>query len=176
MRPVRPIGRAGTTGVARLAALAVVLLVTARPGPAQEPGPAAPDRERARTEILAELEGYYADFSARDWVRFRDHFWSGATLTAVWQPPGEDTERVVITSLDDFVARAPEGPGSREIFEERMLEAEVTVQGALAQVWARYEARFGDPGDVREWTGIDAFTLMRHDGRWRIVSLSYANE
>jgi len=41
--------------------------------------------------------------------------------------------------------------------------------------WARYTARFGDPGSVRTWKGIDAFTLMRHEGRWRIVSLAYTD-
>ncbi|MBW3554544.1 MAG: nuclear transport factor 2 family protein [Gemmatimonadetes bacterium] len=55
-----------------------------------------------------------------------------------------------------------------------MVEVAVTIEGPLAQAWARYEARFGDPGDVAEWSGIDAFTLMKHDGRWRIVSLAYA--
>jgi hypothetical protein len=25
------------------------------------------------------------------------------------------------------------------------------------------------------WRGIDAFTLMQHDGRWRIVALAYTD-
>lgn len=153
----------------------------ASPPPATEPAmPAAgdtPARETAnsavRQDIIAELEAYYADLSGRDWNAFATHFWSGATLTTVWQPPDEEAPHVVITSLDEFIEQAPSGPGSREIFEERMLGAEVRVQGDLAHVWARYTARFGDPGDVAEWEGIDAFTLMRHDGRWRIVALAY---
>jgi hypothetical protein len=36
-------------------------------------------------------------------------------------------------------------------------------------------ARFGDSTDVATWRGIDAFTLMKHDGRWRIVSLAYTD-
>lgn len=131
--------------------------------------------EAARAEILDALERYYADFSSRDWDAFASHFWPGATLTAVWQPPGAEAPRVVVTGLDEFIARAPQGPGSREIFEERMLDAKVLTHGNLAQVWARYEARFGDPGEITEWRGIDAFTLMKHDGEWRIVSLSYTD-
>lgn len=146
-----------------------------RAAPATEiPGPELPDTVRAAVE--AELRRYYAAFSARDWARFRDHFWPGATLTTVWRPSGEDAARVVVTSLDDFVERAPEGPGSAEIFEERMVDVRTRGRGGLVQAWVRYEARFGDPGSVQEWRGVDAFTLMRHDGRWRIVSLAYAAE
>lgn len=130
----------------------------------------------ARRAVVEELERYYADFSARDWEAFSDHFWPGATITTVWRPPGEEDERVVVTPVPEFVAQAPEGPGSREIFEEEMLEAEIRVSGGLAQVWARYSARFGDPGSVSEWEGTDAFTLLEHDDRWRIVSLVYAPE
>lgn len=135
--------------------------------------PAAPDS--VRDQVMAALEQYYADFSARDWDRFRDHFWPGATLTTVWQAPGDSVPRVSVTTLDRFIEMAPQGPGSREIFEERMTGADVRANDSLAQVWARYDARFGDPGEIREWSGTDAFTLMRHDGRWRIVSLAYAS-
>lgn len=131
--------------------------------------------EATRAEVIDRLEHYYADFSSRDWDAFASHFWPGATLTTVWQPPGADASRVVVTGLDEFIAQAPQGPGSREIFEERMSGAKVLTHGNLAQVWARYEARFGDPGEITEWRGIDAFTLMRHDGEWRIVSLSYTD-
>ena len=124
-------------------------------------------------EVRARVESYCATFSERDWVRFSEHFWPGATLTTVWMPPGESSERVVPTTVEDFVLQAPEGPGSREIFEERASSMEIRVDGGLAQVWARYAARFGDPGEVMEWEGLDAFTLLRHDGEWRITSLAY---
>lgn len=73
------------------------------------------------------------------------------------------------------VARAPEGPGSRAIFEEWMITSDLRVYGKLAQAWARYGARFGDPGDVAEWKRIGACTHMRHGDRWRITSLAYAS-
>lgn len=133
-----------------------------------------PDSAQARVEVVAELRSYYADFSARDWEKFAGHFWEGATLTTVWQPPGEDAERVVVTSVPEFVAQAPQGPGSKPIFEEQMTDAQVRVSGTLAQAWAHYHARFGEPGAVAEWAGIDAFTLMKHGGQWKIVALAYA--
>ena len=138
--------------------------------------PEGDSSEAARREVLAELERYYADFSARDWPAFATHFWPGATLTTVWQPPGEPAPRVVVTTVPEFVAKAPEGPSSKPVFEERMLGADIRIIGNLAQAWARYVTRFGDPGALQTWRGVDAFTLMRHEGRWRIVSLAYADE
>lgn len=145
--------------------------------PAQVPELApAPPAESARAEILPFLESYYDALSERDWKRLESHFWPGATITTVWQPPGEAERRVVVSTITEFIEQAPAGPGSREIFEERMLAARVDARGALAVVFARYAARFGDPGDVSEWEGTDLFSLLRHDGEWRIVSLSFQSE
>ncbi|MHC5113764.1 MAG: nuclear transport factor 2 family protein [Planctomycetota bacterium] len=129
-----------------------------------------------RAEVLLEVERYYQDLSARNWPAFADHFWPRATMTSIWQPPGESSTRVYTSSVTEFIARAPEGPDSKEIFEERLVSAEMRVTGTMAQVWARYEAKFGDPGSIIEWSGVDAITLMKHRGRWRIVSMAYAPE
>lgn len=88
---------------------------------------------------------------------------------------GGPAPRVDLQSVAAFVARAPEGPGSKPIFEERMVGAAIRVHRNLAQAWARYDARFGDSTNVMAWRGIDAFTLMEHGGRWRIVSLAYTD-
>lgn len=127
----------------------------------------------AREAILDQLRAYYRDFSALDSAAFASHFWPGADITTAWQPPGARAVRVVIQPVETFIAQWDQGPGSRPIFEERMRSAEVKVHGDLAQVWARYEARFGDTADLMEWEGIDAFTLMRADDRWRIVELAF---
>ena len=151
-------------------AVAAASTVTAVPAHAQgSDAVAVPDSAGVRHAV----ESYYRAFSDRDWDRFAWHFWPGATLTSIWAPPGEESARVVATSIPEFIAQAPAGPGSREIFEERPLAMDIRTEGGLAQVWARYAARFGDPGEIMEWEGIDAFTLLRHDGEWRISSLSY---
>jgi len=141
---------------------------------------APPESRQARsspeadtTAVLEELRGYYRDLSARDWTAFADRFWPGATITTVWHPGGEDSARVWVTTVPDFVAAAPEGPDSRAIFEETMRDARILVRGDLAQAWVQYHARFGDPGAITEWQGVDAVTLMRHAGRWRIVALAF---
>ncbi|HEY7683739.1 MAG TPA: nuclear transport factor 2 family protein [Gemmatimonadales bacterium] len=119
---------------------------------------------------------YYRDMSARDWAAYRAHFWPHATLTTVWRPPGEAARRVVVTTIDEFLAQTARGPDSKPVFEERLLGQDVRLSGSLAQVWARYETRFGDSSAVATWRGIDAFTWMKHNGSWRIVSVAYADE
>ena len=161
-------------------ALLVAVLVSCRErAPVEMTLPAAPSDatpDSTRDQVLAVIEQYYADLSARDWPSVADHFWPGATLTTPWQAPGDTAVRVIPTTIERFIEQAPLGPGSRAIFEERMDSARVRGSPNLAQVWAWYSARFGDPGQVMDWTGTDAFTLIRHDGRWRITALAYVND
>ena len=114
--------------------LALLLLVAfsscaPRPGPssnaAQPPSGYLAPGDPVREEILKEVTDYYDHMSAGDWKAYASHFWPGASITTVWQPPGEPAPRVVINSIPD-------------------------------------------------WTGIDAFTLMRHDGNWKIVGLTFS--
>lgn len=133
--------------------------------------------DSAREEIVSFIASYYDAFSDRNWSRFANHFWRDATLATVWQAPGETEESVLVTTVDDFVAQAPQGPGSRKIFEESMTAVRVVgASTGLVAVVARYRARFGDPGEVHEWEGTDLFTVMRHDEEWRIVSIAYVSD
>lgn len=175
---VRRLRRRGALAIAGAVVSVVAFLVGAACRmesipPAEQRGPAF---DLDTTAVLAELRAYYRDFSARDWRAFADHFWPGATIAVIWQPAGEDSARVVATTIPDFVAQAPAGPGSRQIFEESVIDARIRRTGGLAQAWVRYHARFGDPGAVDEWAGVDAFSLLRHGGRWRIVSLAFHSE
>jgi len=50
---------------------------------------------------------------------------------------------------------------------------EIRITKNIATVWARYHAKFGTHEVLTEWDGTDVFTLMRHQGQWKIVSLVY---
>ena len=147
--------------------------IEVRPDPIEE---AARLADSLEAPLLAELEGYYDDLSGRDWPAFASHFWTGATITTAWQPPGETEISVVPQTVEEFVEQAPEGPGSREIFEEWIISSEIKVSGNLAHAWVRYGARFGDPGDVAEWEGIDSFALLNVGGTWKIAALVFDSE
>lgn len=161
-----------TPRLASLCLLAAGAACVSRPAPAPAaagPLPSANDY----AEIVRALQRYYDAFSARDWEAFASHFAPGATIASRWQPPGEPAPRVAVSTVAEFVAKAPEGPGSKPIFEEKMTAVQTRIAGNLAVAWADYAAKFGETGNVAEWTGVDAFTLLRHDGKWWIVSLAY---
>lgn len=151
----------------RLALAAVFCACTSAP-----PAPPDPSRPQAAA-VDAAVRRYYARLSARDWQALRSCFWDGATLATVWQPAGESAPRVFVTDIDEFCRRGPQGPGSQPIFEERVTAIELRLFENLAQAWARYEARFGNDEELLTWSGVDAITLMRFDGEWRITSISY---
>ncbi len=127
---------------------------------------------RERGLILAEVTAYYRDLTARDWDAFARHFWRGAVVTMLWQPEDGSERRVDFISVPDFIAQLDLGEGSTFIFEQAMGTVEVHFDGNVAQVWSRHRVRFGEPGNVHEWTDVDAFTLMKHVGLWKISSMA----
>jgi hypothetical protein len=76
-------------------------------------------------------------------------------------------ERMSLTSWARFTSR----PGSD--FTERGFGATARVQDRVAQVWVPYDLYRG-----KEWShcGVDAFTLLKSEGRWRVASLIFTIE
>jgi hypothetical protein len=58
-------------------------------------------------------------------------------------------------------------------FTERGFDATARVQDRVAQVWMPYDLYIGD-----KWShcGVDTFTLMKSEGRWRVAALIYTIE
>ena len=96
-------------------------------------------------------------------------------VSTVWVPQDGSERRVDFISVPEFIAQMDLGPDSTLIFEQKMGTAEVQFDGNVAQVWAEHRVRFGEPGSVREWTDIDAFTLMKHVDMWKISSLALSS-
>jgi hypothetical protein len=63
--------------------------------------------------------------------------------------------------------------GGLPAFTERGFDATVRVQDRVAVVWMPYDLYIG----VR-WShcGVDVFTLMKSEGRWRVAALIYTIE
>jgi hypothetical protein len=77
-------------------------------------------------------------------------------------------ERLSLGSWARYTSRT--GPSD---FTERGFEATARVQNRVAQVWVPYDLYIG-----KSWShcGVDAFTLLKSDGRWRVASLIYTIE
>ena len=77
-------------------------------------------------------------------------------------------ERLSMGSWARYTSRT--GPSD---FTERGFGATARVQDRVAQVWVPYDLYVG-----KTWShcGVDAFTLVKTDGRWRVASLIYTIE
>lgn len=62
---------------------------------------------------------------------------------------------------------------SRATVTERGFRPEVRVNGPLAMVWYPYDLYIDG-----KWShcGVDVFTLIRHEGRWRIATMAWSAE
>ena len=77
-------------------------------------------------------------------------------------------ERLSLGSWAQYTSRT--GPSE---FTERGFGATARVQDRVAQVWVPYDLYVG-----KTWShcGVDAFTLLKSEGRWRVASLIYTIE
>ena len=77
-------------------------------------------------------------------------------------------ERLSLGSWTPYTSRT----GQSE-FTERGFGATARVQDRVAQVWVPYDLYIG-----KSWShcGVDVFTLLKSEGRWRVASLIYTIE
>lgn len=80
----------------------------------------------------------------------------------------DGVERLSLRGWALYINRT--GPST---FTERGFDPTVRVQDRLAQVWMPYDLYIGD-----KWShcGVDAFTMMKSEGHWRVASLIYTIE
>ena len=142
----------------RLAALplAVAFCATPRIGRAQDPDRAA---------ILATVQKVFDAMRTRDTALLSQAFDSTARLVGV---STGGTPAVRLTAPSQFgagITRAPAG----DVWNERIFDPEVKIDGNLAQVWAYYtfhrNATFSH-------CGVDAFMLMKVGTVWKITQLA----
>jgi len=143
----------------RLAALLILLGGCAAPERKDAPNP-------AEAEVLDAVRAMYADLSARRWDAFEAHFLPEASLTFA----GNDGPRK--QSAAEFIRIVGKKLEGKEIFSERMKEGSARVHGNVAHVWSKFEGQEGSTGQVRTWSGVDAYTLFRTAGRWKIAAIA----
>jgi len=136
-----------------------ILLASAAPGVAQEPGP-------DEAAVLATVEAALVAISNEDMVAFTDLMIDEAVMFAVVQRDGQTR----------YSARTRSGERTRSLAQdivERGFDVEVRIAGGLATAWVPYDLYIDE-----EWShcGIDAFTLISMPEGWRIASLAYSVE
>ncbi|MBI3130177.1 MAG: hypothetical protein HYZ13_02360 [Acidobacteria bacterium] len=132
------------------------------------PGLKAGDPVQDRQRILDVVQKFFDTLAAKDVEAMKALVLPGTPITVLRPAPeGPALRRRVVE--DDHRSL----PASPEKLLERMWNPTVLVQGRIATVWTPYD--FHRDGRFSH-SGIDVFTLVFTEGRWRIASLAYTVE
>lgn len=128
--------------------------------------------EEAIQQLLVD---YYQTFSERNWPEYKSFFVEKATLTTIWQTDSSSNPEIFTSTIDEFLNQTKDGPDSQPVFEEKMVESEIVVKQNLANAWVKYDAKFGTEENLMKWSGYDLFSMIKHNGEWKIASMVYAS-
>jgi hypothetical protein len=133
---------------------------------AQDDGPKA--TVHALYDVISGPKG-----QERDWARFRTLFVEGAKMRVAVRRDGKPA--LVELTTEDYVQRA--GPALvRDGFYEKEIAYREERYGDLAQVWSTYESRLGSPDAKPFDKGINAIQLVRTEGGWKVVAITWTSE
>ncbi len=134
---------------------------TGRAQPTPPEPPASPDEQAVRATIDALFDGMRAGDSAA----VRAVFHEDARLhTALGS---SDSATVNSTPIDEFVAAV--GQPHEKVWDERIWDVGIDVDGPLATAWVPYVFYLGEE---RSHCGVNAVQLVKHEDGWRILQLT----
>lgn len=119
-------------------------------------------------EVKQAVTDFFVAFHARDTVAMRRAFHHDAALQSV----SESSKGVLVerqTATDMLVAIA--GIPDNVVFEERLLDWKIDIDGNLAHAWVTYELYVNGK---RSHGGVDSFTMVK-EGQgegWKILHLA----
>ena len=128
------------------------------------PGAAAAQGSDRET-ILATVQKVFDAMRTRDTALLSQAFDSTARLVGV---SNRGTPSVSLTAPSQFgaaIARAPAG----DVWNERIYDPEVRIDGNVAQVWAYYTFH---RNTTFSHCGVDAFMLVKVGTTWKITQLA----
>jgi len=131
---------------------------------AQPTPPPSPDGT-AEPEIRATLEALFDAMRAGDRTAARAVFHPEARLyTALG---ASDARAVRATPIDEFVEAV--GQPREQVWDERIWDVEIRVDGPLASAWVPYVFY---RGDERSHCGVNAVQLVQRQDGWKILQLT----
>jgi hypothetical protein len=123
--------------------------------------PASSPKDAVRATIDALFDG----MRAGDSTAVRAVFAANARLQTALGPG--DTTAVRTTPIDAFVAAV--GRPHEKVWDERIWDVEIRVDGPLASAWVPYVFYHGDE---RSHCGVNAMQFVRHADGWRILQIT----
>ncbi len=143
-----------------LIALIGVILLAAHPAV-----PALRAQAPTQQEVLAVVHRLFDGMRKGDSGMIRSAFDSTARMGSASDSAG--IPRFSIGSVDRFVSGV--GRPHEKVFDERIWDTVVQVDGGLASVWTKYAFYLGDQFNH---CGVDVFELTRRPDGWKIVYLA----
>ena len=140
--------------------MAFVLLVAM-----EAPAPVAA-QESEEAAVMAAVEAMFDAMRAGDSAAMRAVLHPSATGASVSVREGVSTLDREET-LDGFVQAV--GTPHEEVWDERIWDAEVRVDGNLATAWMKYAFYLGDQ---LSHCGVDAFQLFKGEDGWKVFHVA----
>lgn len=119
-----------------------------------------------RDAVLATVQKVFDAMRTRDTILLKSAFDTSARLVGVRTRDG--TSSVTLTTPSRFGA-AITGAKAGNVWNERIYDPDVRIDGNLAQVWAYYTFHMND---TFSHCGIDAFMLLKVGDTWKITQLA----
>jgi reactive intermediate/imine deaminase len=142
--------------------LVVVLAAAAALGSAS---PLSAQSSNERAAVLAVVKRLFDGMRAGDSAMVRSTFHPNAQLaTAIVK---EGNAIIESDKLDGFIQAV--GTPHKEVWDERISNERVEIDGTLASVWTDYSFYVDDKFSH---CGVDAFHLAKSGGEWKIVALA----
>jgi hypothetical protein len=128
--------------------------------------PGATAAQSAEAEVMAVVRRVFDGMRRADSAVVRPLFHPQARLISV--VVRRDTTVVEVEAGADEFLRAVARPRA-EVWDERISNERVAIDGRLASVWVDYEF-YRD--STRNHCGVDHFLLVKESGAWRIMELA----
>lgn len=128
---------------------------------------AAPLRaQHPEQDVLAVIRRVFDGMRSGDSAMARSAFDASARLVSV-STDSAGNPTVSMADIDRFLAAV--GRPRNEVWDERIWDTEVRVDGGLASVWTKYAFY---RGEQLSHCGVDVFELVRRPDGWKIVHLA----
>lgn len=149
---------------ARVLVVGIVVGLLVSDAGAQPDPPSVPNQREAQ-EVRETIEAVFDAMRAGDGAAVRSAFHPNARLQTALGP--SDTSTVRATSVDAFAEAV--GQPRDKVWDERIWDVEIRVDGPLASAWVPYVFYLGDE---RSHCGVNAVQLVKTSNGWRILQLT----
>ncbi len=130
--------------------------------------PRQADAQQDESLVLATVQKFFDSMTDKDTAAARQILVMDATYFSVRE--GDDGTTMRGSTNREYVDRLAT---TADDLQERMSDPQVMVHEGIAVVWTPYEFRVN--GKFSH-CGVDAFSLVRIDGQWKIAGIIYTVE